>query len=373
MRHQAENVRSLVKLHASGVGGRVINLLRVWEAAAAAGTEIEAPFFENPVLNRGFLLKHRLRHNEAQLFGRNGGTETKLIIPFDIGNLAAGGRSMFVGEPGFYTALSETVGARFPDNGHDRRVLEVLNKLPSFDPFLLRECLAKEGFHPSPAYFELPSCDAKAMEAFVAEEIISLVSKSLTGKANVDGLRRLVKKMLASRYDRDMEPLRHTLRLSETDFREGMFCWKGFLYYKWMSLTLRASIAPMLVEMKTAKLQRSVSVEERTAIKTSLMRIGRALIATVNDMKAITDEYDRSYRALTVGDRPVEFRDFLLSAPHKFMRLGELMGQAQHLVSFWRYRSRGGAAAVIPAEEYLDMIREFETTLSINVDDLMAA
>ena len=41
---------------------------------------------------------------------------------------------------------------------------------------------------------------------------------------------------------------------------------------------------------------------------------------------------------------PKTFRDFLLSAPHMFLELGEKLGAISHIVSFWRYRFPTGHA-----------------------------
>ena len=39
--------------------------------------------------------------------------------------------------------------------------------------------------------------------------------------------------MLSNQIDEKLEPLRVTLGLTGKDFREGVFSWRGFLYYKW--------------------------------------------------------------------------------------------------------------------------------------------
>src|SRR5438045_7750792 len=44
---------------------------------------------------------------------------------------------------------------------------------------------------------------------------------------------KLVSAMLSNQIDEKLEPLRLTLGLTGNDFREGVFSWRGFLYYKW--------------------------------------------------------------------------------------------------------------------------------------------
>ena len=43
----------------------------------------------------------------------------------------------------------------------------------------------------------------------------------------------MVSAMLSNKVDEKLEPLRLTLGLTGNDFREGVFSWRGFLYYKW--------------------------------------------------------------------------------------------------------------------------------------------
>ena len=54
--------------------------------------------------------------------------------------------------------------------------------------------------------------------------------------------------------------------------------------------------------------------------------------------------YDASFQDLVENQTPKTFRDFLLSAPHMFLELGEKLGAISHIVSFWRYRFRQGRA-----------------------------
>ena len=45
---------------------------------------------------------------------------------------------------------------------------------------------------------------------------------------------RLADKLMTDETAQSLDPLRATLQLSGDEYREGVFAWKGFLYYKWM-------------------------------------------------------------------------------------------------------------------------------------------
>lgn len=361
------NVRSLSRLHKAGSTSRVLDLLRVWEASQMDNEPVEKPFFSHPVLNKAFVIKHRLRRNEAEIFDDGRTTATKVLIPIDLSNLDAGGRYIFVGQTNYLEVLSEAIGSDMSKRVNDVRVLKALDQLPSFDPFLLREWLAKAGVIPDPRYFELNLMDVVKMEAFVFNEISLLVSMSLSGAAKNEAVGRLVKKMLSSTYDNEMEPLRQTLRLSEDEFREGMFCWKGFLYYKWSAKTVEAEIAPVIREMRDRQPVRGVDSDAQQMLEGSRRRLGRAMVATFNRLSEIIAGYDRAYHQMVAIQNPLAFKKFLLQSPGQFIQLGDLLGQLQHVVQFWRYRTRSQGEVLMPFDEYVDMMRDFEDSISTRI------
>ena len=73
--------------------------------------------------------------------------------------------------------------------------------------------------------------------------------------------------------------------------------------------------------------------------------------------------YDRAYAGLTQDGRPAAFREFLLDAPHMFIRLGEQVGAVQHIVSFWNFRFNPRSPRV-QVEELIDIFMDFEASLA---------
>jgi hypothetical protein len=71
--------------------------------------------------------------------------------------------------------------------------------------------------------------------------------------------------------------------------------------------------------------------------------------------------YDASFNALVEKQSPKTFRDFLLSAPHMFLELGEKLGAISHIVSFWRYRFPLGGPSNIDAEELAAIFQDFSS------------
>src|SRR5262249_7920229 len=153
---------------------------------------------------------------------------------------------------------------------------------------------------------------------------------------------RLVRKILSSQVDTETEPLRLTLRLEPEDYQDGVFCWKGFLFYKWTLDSLMSDVGAVMAEVETINV-RGGNAEAALYIEKMRATVRRGLVDCCETMQATLKIYDDAYAKLVNG-KPQSFRDFLLDAPRMFNQLGEHLGALQHIVSFWRFRFPRGTA-----------------------------
>ena len=232
--------RSLSGLERTASTSRVLNLAAVTINHAGDPDYQASPFFTAAALNGAVIIKHRLRADEQYVFDRIRRIATKVVIPFERTDLSLGGRSLFVGQRGWQDMLRELSGSATHDT-RDISLLEALDELPSLDPFLLREHLKRRDFKIANCYFAISDPDLERMQRFVSGEISKLVD--LAYGAKKDGapnanISKLVSLLLSGQDDSRLEPLRLTLGLEGENFREGIFSWKGFLYYKWVLSSL---------------------------------------------------------------------------------------------------------------------------------------
>ena len=242
----------------------------------------------------------------------------------------------------------------------DLSVLRLMNTIPSLDPFLLREHLRNNEFDVAACYFEISAGDQQRMHDFTSGELSRLIQLAGGGGAGNDASsNRLVSALLSSQVDEKLEPLRMTLGLTGNDFREGVFSWRGFLYYKWSMNQFWPDVMQVLREIKEIRPHGSVSPDQSaylTSAKRSIIEMVRDNGKHVNKVLKI---YDSSFHELVANQAPKTFRDFLLSAPYMFLELGEKMGAISHIVSFWRYRFPPGTAPHIDAEELSIIFQDF--------------
>ena len=88
------------------------------------------------------------------------------------------------------------------------------------------------------------------------------------------------------------------------------------------------------------------------------------MVAGFNRLSDVIGAYDKAYHQMVGAQNPLAFKTFLLSSPQLFIQLGEQLGQLQHVVQFWRYRARSQGGTMMPFDDYVDMMRDFEDSIS---------
>lgn len=361
----AREIRPLPALHSAGSTSRVLNLTAVWERDAADPEYAAKPFFQSPTLNTSIIVKHKIRADERYLFDGAPTSATKVIVPFHTSELSLGARAMFVGQRGWQSMLREL--CRGPEEfARDRRVIELLDALPSLDPFLLREHFKTHDIDIASCYFAISDADCERMQVFVGAEIAKLIELAYANRRDSgDEAAKLVKILLSTQIDERLEPLRVTLNLEGEAYREGVFSWKGFLYYKWMLSELWPNLAGVVTDLQKIRSRGLGDLDLTIYLDGAVQRLQRAIAAHRAEVLEALDLYDRAFADLTEGGRTAPFRDFLIKAPTMFTMLGERIGAISHIASFWRYRCPEGSDLGVPAIELVEIVQDFEASLGV--------
>lgn len=370
---QARNgVRNLANLEQTASTTRVLNLVAVARDWSETWDYMDRPLFRSRTLNTSRCVKHRLRDDEIYLVASQHRTTTKIIFPLHREQFGLGGQSILVGQKGWREGLMDVCGGEDgADFVRDVRVLEIMNELPSFDPFLMREHLRRRKVDVAPCYFAISQADIARMRGFVADEVAQLIALAF-GDLEVSDGGRLVDTLLSSRVDERLEPLRVTFGLDPERFREGVFSWRGFLYYKWCLADLRGRVNRALDEISSLKVTQPCPRDSLDYIRSAQDRIRRAVARGYRQVAAAIGVYDDAFRDLTENGEPRAFRAFLVRAPSMFMALGETVGAMSHIASFWRYRFPEGAQLEADGPDAHDLLRDFELSLGANTDDALA-
>lgn len=355
--------RNLGALQKTASTSRVLNLIAVAEQHGEEPDYSARPFFRTRALNQTVLLKHRLRVHERTDFDDHRPTATKIILPFERTDLRLGGRSIFIAQRGWTEVLRSVVGDG-ADFERDLALLRVVDELPSLDPFLLREHLKRREYDVAQCYFAISPSDVAQMQAYVSREIRKLIELAYSNAPGGEGhTAKLVEALLSAEIDERLEPLRLTLRLEGESYKEGVFSWKGFLYYKWVLAALWPQLKDVMEDVPRLKTTGLRDPNLLTYLGGAKQRVQDAIEAQRREVLHALRVYDAAFSELTVNGNPIAFRDFLLKAPEMFIMLGEKIGVVSHIASFWRYRFPAGKPPVADLSEAVDILQEFEAGL----------
>ena len=361
-----QTVRALSELQNNASTARVLNLIRVHEDFPG-DPEIEAaPFFRNRLIDRTLIIKHRLRRHEIELFKSPRSVATKIVLPVDLADFRFGARSIFVGESDFEAIATEVFGEDLKRGSYDRRILDLIDVLPTLDPFILKGFLAQNDILPASVYFAISEGDVQRMIEFVRLEISALVHLSTgSSRGASDYVARMVDKLLSNDPNSGFEPLKEVLKLNDQEYKDGMFCWRGFLYYKWILNDLMDYIPIFLSDIESKVAVGSASSEDIKYISRARKDIQNSVIMAISQVHGTIKRYNDAYEGLTKNYSPIGFRDFLISSPELFYDLGQKLGVLQHSCSFWRYRFPDGKKKAVAYEELKEIFLDFEEGLSL--------
>ena len=369
----ARELRSLANLGATASSCRVLNLAHVSLVNRLHDEYHSRPLFKHTRLNRAIFVKHTLRANERDVFAQRKRTATKIILPFDWRDLKLGGQYIFVNQIGFKNFVSEFFNTDDSEAKRDLTVLELMDGMPSLDPFLLREQLSRHGMSAAPCYLKISPNDIMRMTGFANAEVERLV-KMASDDDVTQGMDKLTTKILSDQIDRELAPLKACLRMNDEEFSEGIFSWRGFLYFKWSHAELQYELQKVLNGLHLYQPVGRSTAEERDKLNSLRPRLARTIIKSIEKAGHTLRVYDKAYNALIYGQDPLPFRQFLRDGPALFFELGERIGILNHISSFWAYRmqSESGPKA-LNYVDYADLLSDFAESLNnqlLHTDDL---
>jgi hypothetical protein len=357
-------VQSLRSIAARSSSARVLDLHSLALEAVDNEDHQHRPMFIHPVLNRTIVVKHHPRPGEFEYSPDRGAIVTKVIFPFDPSDLDLGGQFLLIDDPELPEQLTRQLDYSEIEPERDLMVLQLLDRLPTLDPFLLHEALSANRIDVAPCYFRLSPADKAEMSEFVALQVEKLINICFGQLATGGKAARLSELILSADDGPELDPLRVAMRMGEDQFSQAMFVWKAVLYYRWRSRTLWPDVKAT---------RRSIAGLETNRFDPDSARFSRGAIHQLETLMGDCERriaemfkiYDGVFEALTETKTPEPFRRFLMDGPRLFARLGERMGRLEQLVSFWNHQFPGGRTRQLSPEAIVDGLRNLIAALSL--------
>lgn len=355
----------MVLLSQSAGSSRVLNLIllndKIEEEDEAPA---KLPFFQSEVLNDAIVLKSRLQGSEKDLFSDYRASATKLLLPYDTSNLRVGGKATFIGETEFPAIMRDHCGidlnAQDASLHRDIDVLNLLDELPSLDPFLLKERVSMAEQKVDERYFNISPADWQRIRSFVMDEFYPLATITVGDSATRQFAEMMTTKLWEARDMATLGPLLDALKLDRSNAGETLFAWKGILYYKFMFESLRDRLLSMIKKMKNIRIVNYNDFEHKRQIEEIREDVANELKLCLAQTADVLKRYEKNYHEEFLKNKnPVAFREFLQSAPQMFVQLGPNIAAVDHAVGYWNYRFERDGIRVAEAQDLEDVLLNF--------------
>jgi len=338
---------------------RVFNI-NVMTRRLAAKDPAMTPFFRNKPLNNLVLVKDSVPENA-------GGPDmmaigTKLYIPFNENNIYEGGRTIFAHDKHLSRALLDHFGEGAlakEDLAEDLRLLAILDRLPSLDPFLLKDVFLNEGIKVNQDYFEVSEEIWREIETFILLRFEPLVRAAFPDIMQSDEkARQLVEKIWEARDLDALDPLIKALRLPREEALQIFSAWKGIIFYSFQSEQAKPLFIEMLTWIKDLEIPIGVSVGERNELKATLDTVRGQLRNDWQKADTILREYQDSYdKMFKLKVTSADFVAFLRKSRSLYWELGNSLGKTGHASYCWDVSSRRFKERKLPWEQLKEIIQ----------------
>jgi len=336
---------------------RVLNV-NVMTRRILAKDPTAQPFFRCKAFNNMVLIK------DTDPQARTAATSigTKLYLPFNENDVYEGGRTIFVGDKNVEEALIESFGrgALPPDLlAADMRALHILNKLPSLDPFLLKDVFIKENIEMNPAYFEVGKELWDKIELYILQGFEPLAKAAFPeAMASDDVARKLIEKIWEGSDLQALKPLIMAFRLPAGEELEIFSAWKGINFYGFQYQTAVPLMGEMMAWIKEIKIPAAaVSSTERAEIKAMLEAAKTQMQNEWKSAERILQEYQTSYDKmfkLRLGSN--DFVQFLKNSNKSYWLLGNSLGKTGHACYCWDATSKRYPGRKVPWDQTRELI-----------------
>lgn len=296
-------------------------------------------FFRSVLLNGVVLIKDAVPEAERRGYAHPIGT--KLYFPFNEEDIYEGGRTIFLHDPHLQQAIADNFGRGTVSKealADDLRILALLDKLPSLDPFLMKDIFIREGIAVNEAYFEISPEGWREIEIFILQRFEPLVKAAFPDAMSSDEkARRLIEKIWEARDPVALQPLVEAFRLPQDKALEIFSAWKGINFYSFQY----SRVQPRLIEL--AKWLKGIEIpvgalpaQERTQLLASLDGVKDQLRREWQKVETILREYQDGYEKMfKLKTSSSEFLGFLRSSGKAYWDLGNGLGKAGHAAYCW--------------------------------------
>jgi len=345
---------------------RVLNLFAANRLSAEEG-EARIGLFDNPVLNSAILVKHNLRSNETGLFLEPAATATKVVVPLDRRNLHLGARAFFVGERHFEAYLREATGIQMDANAAvqpaDVTKLQLVDRLPSLDAFLVQESMRHEGFEVQVPTDWFDGVLGRDGLSFLHRQFEPLLRLAVGNTLSAGEGERFFKDVFFDPESAKSRLMAAAMKVEPHRWAQVLFTWKASIFYEWSTRSVHTRYKAFkedLIARKVYAGNDAISAAEIRSIRSKFLARAQGHYQTLTRFQA---RFNASYRERFIeGGDPTAFRDYLQTLNEDLYHFGLAYAQLEHMISYWKHAVTDRGMTSVPADYFFDVTRALAAT-----------
>ena len=307
-------------------------------------------FFSCRTLNNVVLIK------DADVSTRDAIIGTKLYFPFNENDIYEGGRTIFIHASGIENVLKEHFGeGALPEEAlhSDMRILRLLDKLPSLDPFLLKDIFMTEKIDMNDDYFEVSKEMWDSIEFYILQGFTPLAKAAFPDALSSDEVaRKLIAKMWEGRDLETLKPMIQAFRIPQGKEHETFAAWKGIMFYGFQHERMKDSVVNLFAWLNEVKIPIAVmSPGERKEVIQVLENNKNMIHEDWAASEKILREYQSAYdKMFKYKQGSADFLNFIQNSDVSYNTLGNKLGRIGHATYCWEFATSRYPDRKIPWE-----------------------
>lgn len=319
-------------------------------------------FFRNKPLNNLVLIKDTVPEDVAARVVRSS-IGTKLYFPFNENDIYEGGRTIFAHDTHMEKALLENFGEGALQKdmlAEDLKIIALLDRLPSLDPFLLKDAFRNEKIEMNETYFEVSKELWHEIENYVLQKFEPLVRAAFPDAMDEDErTRKLIEKIWEAKDLEVLMPLSMAFRLPKGEELQIFSAWKGINFYAFQFDRTKPLFIDMMTWLKDVKIPLgAVSAQERNEFKATLETIKGQMATEWRLAETILREYQDSYdKMFKLMVSSSDFLTFLKRSNKAYWDLGNSLGKTGHATYCWNSMSKRFPERRLPWDQLNEVVK----------------
>ena len=256
--------------------------------------------------------------------------ETAVYLPSDNKNPQNGGYAIYLRQKNAKSLLTRHFGLNIDCDSNefssDFHKLNILDEIPSLDPFLIKTAFDGKKISLDQAYISLPFNVEKSIKASISRKIRPIIERAVGGSKAAKADSRI--KFVNAIWDPSLPEAQLFIKSFRIDPKQSSIifgAWKGLAFYEHQFSQQAPHIGSFLKWLNSKSstpfdiMQNRAHKEQQEMFK---KHIDRRIRNMINNVLSIFRSFHNSYDAFIVGSDPVPFRNYLLSASRRYWVLG---------------------------------------------------